>query len=63
MLKGYYKLYKSIGGIHMKVDKDTTSERTQKMPESSLDGPMNEKVKEQLALKPGEKKVSKEDQK
>ncbi|UBH09044.1 hypothetical protein [Macrococcus armenti] len=47
----------------MKVDKDTTSERTQKMPESSLDGPMNEKVKEQLALKPGEKKVSKEDQK
>lgn len=47
----------------MKVDKDTTSERTQKMPESSLDGPKNEKVKEQLALKPGEKKVSKEDQK
>ncbi|UBH22795.1 hypothetical protein LAU42_02330 [Macrococcus armenti] len=47
----------------MKVDKDTTSERTQKMPESSLDGPMNEKVKEQLTLKPGEKKVSKEDQK
>lgn len=50
-------------GFFMKVDKDTTSERTQQMPESSLDGPMNEKVKEQLDLKPGEKKVSKEDQK
>lgn len=44
------------------VDKDTTSNRREIMPESVIDGEMNEKVKDQLELQPGEKKVSKEDQ-
>ncbi|MCE4955995.1 hypothetical protein [Macrococcoides caseolyticum] len=44
------------------IDKDTTSNRRELMPESVIDGEMNEKVKAQLELKPGEKKVSKEDQ-
>ncbi|MCU7556159.1 hypothetical protein ROU88_07850 [Macrococcus capreoli] len=44
-------------------DKDTTSNRRELMPESVIDGEMNEKVKEQLALKPGEQKVSQADQK
>jgi len=44
------------------VDKDTTSNRREVMPESVIDGEMNEKVKDQLELQPGEKKESKEDQ-
>ncbi|WP_414043901.1 hypothetical protein [Macrococcus animalis] len=44
------------------VDKETTSNRREIMPESVIDGEMNEKVKEQLELQPGEKKVSKDEQ-
>lgn len=44
------------------VDKETTSNRREEMPESVIDGEMNEKVKAQLELEPGEKKVSKEEQ-
>lgn len=44
------------------VDKDTTSNRREIMPELVIDGEINEKVKDQLELQPGEKKVSKEDQ-
>ncbi|WP_414044905.1 hypothetical protein ACMGE7_02165 [Macrococcus equi] len=44
------------------VDKETTSNRRELMPETVIDGEMNEKVKDQLDLQPGEKKVSKEDQ-
>lgn len=44
------------------VDKDTTSNRREVMPESVIDGEINDKVKEQLELQPGEKKVSKDDQ-
>lgn len=44
------------------VDKDTTNNRRELMPESVIDGEMNEKVKAQLDLKPGEKKVSKDEQ-
>lgn len=44
------------------VDKETTSNRRELMPETVIDGEMNEKVKDQLDLQPGEKKVSKENQ-